>query len=58
MEILLPFNNALARDIDMVSYTLTGGEKATLKDVGKVQFTHKIKIAQMCNVNGDSPPFP
>ncbi len=40
--ILLPFHKALARNIARVSYTLSGGEKATLKDAGRVQFTHKI----------------
>ncbi len=40
--ILFPFHNVPARDIDMVSYTLMGNEKATLKDVGRVQLTHKI----------------
>ncbi len=32
--ILLPFHNAQARDTDMLSYTIIGNEKATLKNVG------------------------
>jgi hypothetical protein len=42
MGILLPFHNVPARYIDMVPYALMGNEKATLKDAGRVQFTHKI----------------
>ncbi len=40
--VLLPFHKALAKDTDMVPYALMGNEKATLKDAGRVQFTHKI----------------
>jgi hypothetical protein len=55
--ILLPFNNALTRDTDMVPYTLMGNEKATLKDVDKSSLHTKSKSLKCAMSRGILFPF-